>query len=165
MAFGPNVQEDGERYDNILEVFGGEENGEARESVAAKEHFSSDQSFKVICDVPCKGDKGAKDDKNSSSLFDLHYFEELETNNSHNSKESESGKRKGDTDANIFQDKTERSFVTIDVRLDPGHGTENLIQVDSTTRHSKESTSTTARDKVTEKEEEQDLSAIPSKLL
>ena len=117
MAFEPNVQEDCERYDNILEAFGGEENGEARESVAAKEHFSSDQSFKVICDVPCKGDKGAKDDKNSSSLFDLHDFEELETNNSHNSKESESDKRKGDTDANMFQDKTKRSFVTIDVRL------------------------------------------------
>ena len=33
-----------------------------------------------------------------------------QTNDSHNSKESESSKRKGDTDANVFQDKTERSF-------------------------------------------------------
>ena len=47
----------------------------------------------------------------------LHDSEELETNNSHNSKESESDKRKGDTDANMFQDKTKRSFVTIDVRF------------------------------------------------
>ena len=88
-----------------------------------------------------------------------------QSNENHNSKETDSKKHKGDEDANVFQDKTERSFVTIDVRLDPGHGTDNLIQLDSTTRHSKESTSTSARDKVTEKEEEQDLSAIPSKLL
>ena len=88
-----------------------------------------------------------------------------QTNDSHKNKESESSKRKGDTDANVFQDKTERSFVTIDVRLDPGHGTDNLIQVDSTTSHSKVSTSSSSREAVTEKEEEQDLSAIPSKLL
>ena len=76
-----------------------------------------------------------------------------------------------DADANLFQDKTERSFVTIDVRLDPGHGEANLIPVDSTTTHGKDLHSTShstsqhrTSQVITEKqeEEEQDLSAIPS---
>ena len=56
MAFGPNVkqedgdglEEDDERYDNILEAFGGEENGEGRESVAEKEHFQATNNLKVL---------------------------------------------------------------------------------------------------------------------
>jgi hypothetical protein len=86
------------------------------------------------------------------------------SNESPNSQENNAHKQRDDTDANVFQDKTERSFVTIDVRLDPGHGKDNLISVDSTTTHSKEKQSTSHQG-VTEKEEAQDLSAIPSKLL
>ena len=63
MAFGPNVkqedddglEEDDKRYDNILEAFGGEENGEARKSIDDFEELeisnTSEQLTSNCCNI------------------------------------------------------------------------------------------------------------------
>ena len=152
-----NRQEEDLRHPRVIE----EETANSFDSFGKKHVIYSPDKIlndESLSDIASVRDKNVKRKVN-------HLLQE-QSNETPTNQGRENKNQLDDTDANVFQDKTERSFVTIDVRLDPGHGKNNLISVDSkTTNNNDHLQSTSDHEIIDNEEEEQDLSAIPSKLL